>query len=503
MNNKNQVQVRQMSDKARWTLILTEMALCYTVAYVSAYYNWPKHEYILFFVMVPLYQAGVTFGYMGGIIGSIIISLLFMPLIPIDPFIALERNGLPYALGMIAFINIFGVFIGGAIGSGRKVMKEVDALSRASDAIAQETEEQKVMFSLLHEALNFLGARFASVLIRGDGDDAGVVYGLTIGKDEPERIIAYSDSHPLSRAAAQRRFYGTNCANSSPRFNAAPHGETFRSVLAVPVAVKDIVYGSLLIAGKRDEELFTKKDLSVLQMLADTAAATIQNLEEEINRQEEHIKERRMKELFSRFVSSSVADYVLENPELLEGRRQEVTVLVSDIRDFTSISETMTPHQIVEQLNEYFTEMVEVIFRNNGTIDKFIGDCIIAYWGAPAQDPDHAGHAARTAMDMAAALDKLNARWDAEGRRSFRAGIGLHTSDVLMGNLGDDRKKTFTIMGEEVERAMNIEALTKHYGVRIIASEKTRKQLPPEFSLEALPVIENSPFGTLHQMKIA
>jgi adenylate cyclase len=166
-----------------------------------------------------------------------------------------------------------------------------------------------------------------------------------------------------------------------------------------------------------------------------------------------------------------VADFVLENPGLLKGRWQEVTILVSDIRDFTAMSERTAPHDLVSQLNEYFTAMVDVIFENRGAIDKFIGDCIIAYWGAPAPDPEHAAHALDAAGDMARALDALNASWAARGMPRFSTGIAVHTCKVLIGNLGDERKKAFTIMGEEVDRAIALEAMTKQLGACVIASE--------------------------------
>jgi len=498
----NRFRFSNLSRNGRWTLILAEIAACYILIYVSAYFEWPKREYFRFTVVLPLYQAGVAFGYSGGIISSIVAALLFMPLFPTDPLITGDPAGeMPTAIGMVVFIIFFGVFVGGAIGAARKTQSGLETLSHISYNIARETGEGGIMRQLAREALALLETRYAAVLIRGSQGADRVMFALSDTDPDGKKIADFDSAHPLVWAADNDLLLISNSARSDERFTACPPGDSMKSLMVLPVVSEETVYGSLLLSGKKSGNPFSDEDLAMARLLADTAGDTIHNMEQETERQEQQLREAHMKELFSRYVSSTIADYVLENPKLLEGRWQEVTILVSDIRDFTSICEKSPPKQIVGQLNEYFTVMVDIIFENKGTIDKFIGDCIIAYWGAPAPDYEHPIHAAQAAADMAHALDALNEKWKVSGKQVFRTGIALHTCSVLMGNIGDDRKRAFTILGEEVERAIALESLTKSCGARIIASRKTSEAVSGAFPLKRIPDEDTGGIGELCEIE--
>jgi len=154
-----------------------------------------------------------------------------------------------------------------------------------------------------------------------------------------------------------------------------------------------------------------------------------------------------------------------------------MTVLFSDIRGFTSVSEHGTPEAIVAQLNEYFGAMVEVVFRHRGTVDKFVGDMVMALFGAPVADPEHADHAVAAAIDMSAALARLNAGWAAEGRPVLDIGIGLNSGTMIAGNIGSQSIMSYTVIGDAVNLGSRIESLNKDYGTRILISQATRDRL--------------------------
>jgi adenylate cyclase len=199
-------------------------------------------------------------------------------------------------------------------------------------------------------------------------------------------------------------------------------------------------------------------------------------------------EKRKMKKLFGQYVSKDVYDHLVSNPELarLGGSRRDMTVLFSDIRGFTSVSERGEPEEIVHTLNEYFTQMVELVFKHGGTLDKFVGDMVMALFGAPLEDKDHADHAVETALDMIVELRKLNQRWKAEGRPELDIGIGINTGPMIAGNIGSDLIMSYTVIGDAVNLGSRLESLNKQYGTRIIISDSTREQLKRKYVLKPL-----------------
>jgi adenylate cyclase len=190
-------------------------------------------------------------------------------------------------------------------------------------------------------------------------------------------------------------------------------------------------------------------------------------------------EKRQVKLLFGRYVSKDIFDQLVANPSLarLGGHRREMTVLFSDIRGFTSVSESGQPEEIVAVLNVYFTRMVDVVFRHRGTLDKFVGDMVMALYGAPLDDPDHADHAVETAIEMIEELNRLNAEWQKEGRPTLDIGIGINTGPMIAGHIGSEAIMSYTVIGDAVNLGSRLESLNKNYGTRIIISDSTRSQL--------------------------
>jgi adenylate cyclase len=186
-----------------------------------------------------------------------------------------------------------------------------------------------------------------------------------------------------------------------------------------------------------------------------------------------------MKRLFGQYVSKDVYEQLVANPGLarLGGQRRQMTVLFSDIRGFTTVSERGEPEEIVGMLNEYFTRMVDIVFAHKGTLDKFVGDMVMALFGAPLDDPDHAQHAVDAARAMIRELNRLNEKWAAEGRPPLDIGIGISTGPMIAGNIGSEAIMSYTVIGDAVNLGARLESLNKEYGTRIIISEPTRDAL--------------------------
>jgi len=183
-----------------------------------------------------------------------------------------------------------------------------------------------------------------------------------------------------------------------------------------------------------------------------------------------------IKKTFSHYLSPHVLDEILNNPARLKlgGEKQNLTVLFSDIRGFTTLSEKLKPEEVVAILNEYLTEMVKVVFKYDGTLDKFIGDAIMAFWGAPIPQNDHALRGVMCARDMIIELRKLQEKWRERGLGyTIQIGIGVNTGDMVVGNMGSQERMDYTVIGDNVNLGARLESLNKEYGSEIIISEYT------------------------------
>jgi len=183
---------------------------------------------------------------------------------------------------------------------------------------------------------------------------------------------------------------------------------------------------------------------------------------------------------FSQYIPPELVAELSENPEAMAigSENKEMTVLFSDVRSFTTISESLSPDELSQLMNEYLTPMTEIIFRHRGTIDKYMGDAIMAFWGAPLDDPDHARHALAAAIAMLVELEEIDRRFQAKGWPSIRIGIGLNTGSMSVGNMGSEFRRAYTVMGDAVNLGSRLEGLTKSYGVQMIVNETTAATVP-------------------------
>ena len=211
----------------------------------------------------------------------------------------------------------------------------------------------------------------------------------------------------------------------------------------------------------------------------------------------EERKAREIRAMFTSYVNPKIVEELVRRPDAarLGGQRKEVTILFSDVRGFTSFSEAHEPEEVVATLNEYLKAMTEVVFRWDGTLDKFVGDAIMVFWGAPVDQPNHAELAVRCALHMRQQLERLQEKWRAEGRAVLDSGIGINTGEVLVGNMGVEGKKMdYTVIGDHVNLASRVEGLTRQYNAGILMTEYTYRQIRHLVGVKVAP-IGRAPLG--------
>jgi adenylate cyclase len=202
---------------------------------------------------------------------------------------------------------------------------------------------------------------------------------------------------------------------------------------------------------------------------------------------------RQITHLFGKYVPTELVDEMSRNPDLLpslEGESREMTILFSDVRSFTTISEKLNdPKKLSALMNGFLTPLSRVIYEHNGKVDKYMGDCIMAFWGAPLPEPEHAKKAILAGLEMQRRLSELQAGFVSAYGTEIHIGVGINTGEVSVGNMGSDMRVAYTVMGDAVNLASRLEGITKQYGVGVIVGENTRNAVP-DFEYRELDLVK-------------
>ena len=245
-----------------------------------------------------------------------------------------------------------------------------------------------------------------------------------------------------------------------------------RSAMCAPLVGKEQFFGVLYVDNLEKASAFTQDELNVFALVAAQAGAAVDNA----FAHEKIAQQSLQRSALERFLSPEVVEMVVANPDIrLGGVNQEVTVMFADIRGFTTMSETMEPGRVVEILNEYFTRVTDVIFDNGGTLDKYIGDAVMAVFGAPISKGNDAAAAVNSAMQIQRLLIELNRDAAAREWPELRVGIGINTGNAIAGNIGSPRRLDYTVVGDAVNTAQRL--MTNAAGGQILISESTAKKL--------------------------
>ncbi len=290
----------------------------------------------------------------------------------------------------------------------------------------------------------------------------------------------------LKRVTKTRQAVLTADAILDSRFSSSESivAQGIRSAMAVPLLAKGALKGVLFLDTREQPNAFSEKDLKILSGIASQAAIALENVEMARKIETEAVTRAEL----SRFLSPAVAEMVVRGQvELLRaGRLAEVSVLFADIRGFTTMAEGESPQETVSMLNGFFSAMAHVIFRNEGNLDKFIGDCVMAVWGSPSSHPDDAARALRAAMEMQREVGALNQSRAELGRRPISIGIGVNTGQAVVGYMGSSDRHEYTAIGDSVNTAARLCDLAN--AGEVLATEFTISRAGPGFAATPLPV---------------
>jgi adenylate cyclase len=349
--------------------------------------------------------------------------------------------------------------------------QELDRLlDKVVDFTFQIMNVDRVSILLLDGKTNELVPRISKSRT-GDASAAKHVPQSIARKAVEERVAILSDN-----AAADERFKGKSILIQS-----------VRSAMCTPLMGSDQkVLGILYVDNLTATHSFADEDLEFLIAFGGLTAVAIENsqLSERIRR------EALVRSNFERYFSPNIASVIAEQQDAgkLPSQKQPVVIFFSDIRGFTPMSEDMSPDDIATLLTEYFTEMVEIVFEHSGTLDKFMGDAIMALWGAPIVHADDADRAMQCALDQLAILEKMNAKWKEQGRPPVAIGIGINFGEVFAGNIGSDRRLEYTVIGDAVNTASRLCSSAGRN--EILISEPFYKALKNPPKVEALEPIQ-------------
>jgi adenylate cyclase len=381
-----------------------------------------------------------------------------------------------------------------AVQSGEdKVQQKLSILLEVSKELGRSVDTDSILLKIVEQAYQILTVdRVAIQLMDENGalvtkiarDKRGAEQQRTVPQSIARAAIADKVAILSDNAGEDQRFGGQSILM-----------QQVRSAICSPLmGGEDRVLGVIYVDNVSASHRFNEDDLNFVVAFSGIAAVAIENSQfaERIRR------EMLARSNFERYFTPQLAQRIAssEGATRLGGDKREVTVLFSDIRGFTALSETMPPGDMATLLTDYFTEMVDCVFRNEGTLDKFIGDAVMAQWGAPIGSKEDPDKAMQAAIEMMTELGKLNAKWLAEGRPELQIGIGINHGEAFAGNIGSERRLEYTVIGDTVNTASRLcsaagpgEILISDEMRRVLSKKPKLKEMPPmEFKNKTQPV---------------
>jgi adenylate cyclase len=384
--------------------------------------------------------------------------------------------------------------------------KQLALLIAIAKELSQQAEVDRLLEKVVDVTFQVMKVDRVAILMAGpDGEltpriarsrtpgAGGMGLGLPVPRSIARKAVDERLAVLIENAPGDSRFAGASVLMQS-----------VKSAICAPLlgGLGGTVLGLIYLDNQAATHSFGEEDLSFLTAFSGIVAVAIENsqLIERVRREAVVLSN------FQRYFAPEIARQIAGEAGQVQlgGAKREVVVLFSDIRGFTPLSEQMSPDEIASLLTEYFSEMVQVVFEHGGTLDKFIGDAVMALWGAPLARPDDADQAIRAAIAMQRRVDWLNAEWSRQGRRTISVGIGLNRGEVFAGNIGSDLRLEYTVIGDPVNTASRL--CSQAGPGQVLISEQLYRTLadpPPVRGLEPIPLKGKAQTVAVYSVEIA
>lgn len=361
----------------------------------------------------------------------------------------------------------------------RRAMLGTTSLMLRVRELVSSLDVEEIHDRLMEILMKNLGARQVQVMHREDTPDGPVLTqvasrgGPAAGGRRAQVLAADGNTVPGWVAVRGEFLYPDKIRRSTGLAHLVRSPGPLPSVLAFPLRIDGAVRAVVNVS-EATREGFTEQELRVVESVSDLASLALKNAEVfALSRKDKDMAE----QVLRKYLAPQVIDEIMSRKGKIElaTERKRVTLLFADVRGFTTLSETLTPEEVVGLLNEFFSEMTSIIHEHRGTLDKYMGDAIMAFYGAPASFGDDALRAVKTALSMVKAHEELKARWQRAGRQPFEIGVGLNTGEVVVGNVGSDVRVDYTAIGDGVNLAARLQGLAR--GGQVLISESTLSEV--------------------------
>lgn len=351
--------------------------------------------------------------------------------------------------------------------------------------VGMERDLKSLLDKILKVAFELLNADNAVIFL---ADEQGTLAPQAVQRRKPDTHDVVVSDTVLKRVCDTRSAVLTADAILDSRFSSSESivAQGIRSAMAVPLLSKGSLKGVLFCDTRERTNAFSEKDLKVLSGIASQAAIALENADMARKIEDDALTRAEL----SRFLAPAVAEAVVAGKvEVLRvGQLQPVSCIFADIRGFTSMAEAESPQDTVAMLNTFFTAMAHVIFRYEGNLDKFIGDCVMATWGPPAPHVDDAARSLKCALEMLTAINEMNAQRLADGKRPIEVGIGVNSGPAVVGYIGSNERHEFTAIGDSINTASRLCGLAK--AGEILATEATVRSAGTGFVVEPMAAMQ-------------
>ncbi len=382
--------------------------------------------------------------------------------------------------------------LGGQLKEFERSQEKLNTIYEVGKVINLILDSNELLNTIIDLALKVMNADAGFIMLYDENNLLTPTISRSIQSDELQVQTGTFSTTIAKTVAETGASILTSDAEKDERFQggASIISQHIRSVICSPLKNKDQkVIGVIYVGSNVTSNVFSKDDVELLEAFSNHAAISIENAKlYEERRRKEHLKS-----ALERYVSKQIAEMIMSKDASGDIRfapeKKDVTILFTDIRGFTPLAEGMSPEELVELLNRYFSRMIQIIFKYGGTLDKFIGDSIMALFGAPASSGDDAFNAVCAAIEMQIEVGQFNAEQKQLGKPEIQIGIGVNSSPVIVGNIGSDQRMEYTAIGDGVNLSSRLQG--KAQGHQIIISKSTCDQLAgriPTKELEAIMV---------------